>query len=1078
MAETIESVISRAATLDELLSEVFDRFPYEKVDPDLAARRLAAWRQAAANGDRELFARRLERDGLSLSDLSRKLGAAHRKPDSGEPAWAVDARWIAATICRGENGEGIVRDTAAQPFEHTLAPVSKHAEELLWSSIKSSWFERITLSARRSLRYQLLSDLCELCAPAFYEQFTYGRAASKAARTWPKRQETSWDALYRDFVSDMRAGGFESVIEKRPVLLRLMAVITRQWIDSSRELLVRLKSDWTIIHEKLLQSNRDCVVAKIEGGLSDPHNNGRSVQLIVFDDESRVVYKPKDLCADAAWFEFVQWLNQFESGIELRAAAVVACSGYGWMEFIEHCGCETTSGLKRFFRRSGAWLALFHIFVTTDMHHENVIAAGDQPVPIDLEMIMQASAHESLSSEPEAQAFNAALEVLGNSVLMVGTLPAYARSGDGEILASGGLISNWQLMSGPVRWTNINTDEMRPEKASPENAVSVNLPHLAGKYAILGDYVDEFVSGFKDYARFLSQISKELLLDEIDVRFGHLRVRKVVRPTHFYYLLLGRLRNPAAMEDGVLWSIQAEFLSRLVDWQKDEDPLWALQKAERRALLDLNIPYFTHSSERTDVGDSFDTNVSIRGTSGTDRAKARLLALDDSEIEWQALIVRQSLEFLPKSAKAASPIDRRADSNAASVLGRDALISEANNIALELEQYAIRRGPGVAWIGLDWLGDSEVCQFMPLGPDLYNGSSGIAIFLAAHAAITGRASSADLALAAVANVRSVLRGWNGPRVARALGVGGATGLGSVVYALTVIAKFLENDGLRRDACNIIGLFSDGIIAADRSLDALSGSAGAILCLLRLFRDTQSDEVLCCATKFGEHLLRQKRVGPEGRRSWRAQGFGSKALNGFSHGAAGFAYALGSLAIVTNRQEFSEAALECIAFENASFSATQRNWPDFRGDQHSAWTCQWCHGGVGIGLSRIAMLKRGFRRVSQADELICDEIESDIVCALDGVQRNWPDHVDTLCCGSLGAIEFIREAGIRLERRDLVEMARQKLLSVLSEAKSRHDYRWNAGARRFNLGLFRGLAGVGYSCLRGADQSLPNVLTWD
>ena len=40
-----------------------------------------------------------------------------------------------------------------------------------------------------------------------------------------------------------------------------------------------------------------------------------------------------------------------------------------------------------------------------------------------------------------------------------------------------------------------------------------------------------------------------------------------------------------------------------------------------------------------------------------------------------------------------------------------------------------------------------------------------------------------------------------------------------------------------------------------------------------------------------------------------------------------------------------------------------------------------------------------------------------------------------------------------------------------------DYRWNAGSRRFNFGLFRGLAGVGYTMLR-VEESLPNVLVWE
>ena len=71
--------------------------------------------------------------------------------------------------------------------------------------------------------------------------------------------------------------------------------------------------------------------------------------------------------------------------------------------------------------------------------------------------------------------------------------------------------------------------------------------------------------------------------------------------------------------------------------------------------------------------------------------------------------------------------------------------AESERVAEELSRCAIRRGPGAAWIGLDWLGDAEVFQLVCLGPDLYNGVSGIAFFLAAHAAVTGRQSSAELA---------------------------------------------------------------------------------------------------------------------------------------------------------------------------------------------------------------------------------------------------------------------------------------------------------------------------------------------
>jgi class II lanthipeptide synthase len=87
-------------------------------------------------------------------------------------------------------------------------------------------------------------------------------------------------------------------------------------------------------------------------------------------------------------------------------------------------------------------------------------------------------------------------------------------------------------------------------------------------------------------------------------------------------------------------------------------------------------------------------------------------------------------------------------------------------------------------------------------------------------------------------------------------------------------------------------------------------------------------------------------------------------------------------------------------------------------------------------------------------------------------------VDTLCCGTLGSIEFFSEAGSALGRSDLRELASRRLMTLLEAAAATGDYRWNSGNRQFNLGLFRGLAGVGYTSLRRVDDSLPNVLIWE
>jgi type 2 lantibiotic biosynthesis protein LanM len=1072
MEAFFERLAVRAATLDELLSGDFEPLPGQKADTEKAARRLAAWCRSCASGDWSLFAKRLEREGLLIADVLARFATA-RRIAVAPPAWIEDAIWIEAAL----RNKDYVAAEGLEPraFEAVLTPVVKHAEARLWLGMDAQASANLSDTARSGLRYTLLTALSNLCAPALYERFLKARKDVQACGTSTEKQANG-ASFFDHFIADLRAGGLTQLFEDKPVLLRLISVITRQWIDTTRELLLRLDADLPDIRCDILHSNKCERIVAIEGNLSDPHNGGRSVHIVRFADDARIVYKPKDLRLDVAWHALVMRLNAAGAPIELKAARAIARDGYGWTEFIDGAGCADSSGVKRFFRRAGAWLALFHLFAGTDMHQENMIAAADHPVPIDLETILQASPEESKTHEREREAFEAAVEDVDNSVMTVGLLPQYGKSLDNQVFAIGGMTSG----SAPtinVIWNDINSDKMRPVKANRGSEPMPNLPHVDGRYAKFGDHIDDFVAGFEAFAKFLVRVSGNAAQGALFDNFAGLTVRKIVRPTRFYYMLLQRLRNCQMMEDGVAWSVQADFLARLADWETGSDLLWPLQRSERLALLQLNVPYFASLSDGTDIYDA--AGVSIRGGAipGLRRAHARVKNLDEQELAWQIAVIRQNTSTVTRSGgKVALQWRQLTHAEARTSPTREMFVAEAGTIADEITRYAIRRGSGAAWIGLDWLGDSEVAQLVPLGPDLYNGISGIAVFLAANSTVTGQTSSKELALAALACLRKNLKSRNAARTARVLGIGGAFGLGSIVYALAVMSKFLRNDELLADAHLAAELFSDDLIAADKLLDVLGGSAGAILALLRIYRDSRSAVALNRAIKCGEHLLAQPRAGMVGYRSWIAQGTGDRPLNGMSHGAAGFAYALATLSEATGREDFASAAAECIALENSHYNRERSNWPDFR-DGRQPYPCQWCHGAPGIGLARIGMSRRAIYDRNQGT-LDPKVLAADIRNALAGAERGWPNHVDTMCCGTLGSIEFFCEAAATPERDYLHERSARRMLAIIESAHANGGYRFNAGESRFNLGLFRGLAGVGYTCLRQANPSLPNILIWE
>ncbi len=155
------------------------------------------------------------------------------------------------------------------------------------------------------------------------------------------------------------------------------------------------------------------------------------------------------------------------------------------------------------------------------------------------------------------------------------------------------------------------------------------------------------------------------------------------------------------------------------------------------------------------------------------------------------------------------------------------------------------------------------------------------------------------------------------------------------------------------------LFTDELIAADKQLDVMGGSAGAILALLRLYRDTQSGDALGRAMKCGEHLLAQ---APRRIRRAAAPGSGKEPARQRSTACRTARRALPMRwrhwRRRRGREEFADAAAECVAFEDSSYDAERHNWPDLRSSRTAHWPCQWCHGAPGIGLARIGHRNSG------------------------------------------------------------------------------------------------------------------------
>jgi type 2 lantibiotic biosynthesis protein LanM len=455
-----------------------------------------------------------------------------------------------------------------------------------------------------------------------------------------------------------------------------------------------------------------------------------------------------------------------------------------------------------------------------------------------------------------------------------------------------------------------------------------------------------------------------------------------------------------------------------------------------------------------------------------------LQALGEADLLWQCALIQGS--FHAKMARVTGVGPQAWDSEPPTLLTGEQMIAEAAAIAADLEATAIVAPDGeVNWIGLGFVFEAERVQLQVLSDSLYDGQSGIALFLAALHRTAGQPYFRELALRIVQGMqrRSHMRNADAQqRWARFTGIGGASGIGAMVYVTTKVSEFLGEGALLDDARALTEWLTPELIGADKKLDVISGAAGAILGLLSLYRVTGDSAVLAKAIACGQHLL-DRRVSYNGApQAW--QTVGDVPLTGFSHGAAGIAYALLRLYAVTGNKAYHEAALEGIQYERSTFSEDKCNWPDFRtseshpAENHSvsAFPVQWCHGATGIGLARIG----SFGIVPAPD------IEREIEIALQTTCDFGLQAVDHLCCGNMGRIEALLVGADRLGRRDWQQIALGNASKVVARAARDGAYRLfgNLPCSVSTPSFFRGTSGIGYQLLRLADPSLPSVLLWE
>ncbi|VEP15565.1 conserved hypothetical protein [Hyella patelloides LEGE 07179] len=849
-------IVERASIMSDRLSEKFVPDPIQ--DNQLIETRLEKLIQITAKGDSDKFSKYLQWNNLDLNTLRHSIGKVRCLDVKELPSWVETLKAVLqATVFPLDVSDcKCLNPQQPFPFEEIIISFVKVAREKLLKTVGIN-YQILTEEAGIQLERNLLQRLSSLAASPLdleFSLFRYNRGGLGLDCLTQQLSKTPPRTKYQKFIEELLQGRLLSFFQEYSVLARLMATVTNFWVDSVGELITRLSDDWKKIQTTFAKDRQLEQVVALKLSLSDSHNCGRSVIGIKFNSGLKLVYKPKGLGIDRAYFELLSWLNQQHLPLQFQIVKILNCNTYGWMEYVESKPCQESEQTQRYYQRLGMLLSIIYLLRGTDCHYENLIGCGEQPILIDLETLLLPKIdtfNQGNDAEVKAQ------QELQESVLQTHLLPQWQVTGKGEYFNISPIkaISESEIPQQITQWQHINSDCMSLVTTSVRSNSANQFPSSNQIDASPEDYVEEIVTGFRQMYDFLLRGKNALLADNSPLtNFFHQKVRLVFRNTRVYASLLNQSVNPKWLRDGIDRSIQLDIIGRTFINGDTKHPYWKLIAAEQEALERLDIPYFSAYSDSINLPTTRGSILGFATESGYSAVIDRLQKLDEQDLKHQISLIRGS--FYSATAKDLHDPQLATKSPSSwdkiTPFSGEVMVETAIAIAQELEKSAITgTNSSVTWLGMNYLHQVQRFQIQPLNCySLSQGSCGVALFLSAVARVTNKQQFHDLALKALSPLQNLLVFDSVPKAEI------ARELGSLVYGLTLIGGFLNNsDVILKQAVIAASLIETNYEPTEPNLELIERIPEEILGLLTLYKVIGDSNLLVKALDLGAYLHR-------------------------------------------------------------------------------------------------------------------------------------------------------------------------------------------------------------------------------
>ena len=584
------------------------------------------------------------------------------------------------------------------------------------------------------------------------------------------------------------------------------------------------------------------------------------------------------------------------------------------------------------------------------------------------------------------------------------------------------------------------------------------------------EYRECVLAGFEEGYRLRMHPTARSELRSAILSFRGTTRRFLVRPTRTYAIIARRATAPDALKDP---DKRRQILDTLrTGFGEDSPPcVDAIGQAEVDALEIGDIPRFTLAVDCLDL--RLDGGFCVRdvvGCTGIEAALERLGASSEEDLQVQHQLIDASFEArfpCEQSPRVAGYGDLSDESVASSEV-----LEAGERIVDEVVQSALCFG-GRDWLTIGVATEAGHRRPVRVGPDLYGGSLGVALFLASSGELLGndvvRAAGCDLSRRLVESVTGLNAKGLGD-YAQVWGYGLA-GLGGVLRACQFLTDVVQDD--HHDWVGSANVIAKSITKIEGNYvnngDFLRGFAGLVRPLCWLVERGDSPAAFT-ALEFVAQVLLKLAIGTAPHRA-----SGEDHTLGLAHGMSGIASATVAAGAMLQDQSLIDAGARGLRSVATHFDAVHQDWPDYRGGRHATprFAISWCAGAPGIALA-YHVAKTAAPASADAD----DYMRAIEIGAARTAEGQLPAS-DNVCCGTAGRAAALLMLGAELERPDWSMAGQQLVNAIVRSSRDQAGHRIQIVSRNrvmtYDPSLMRGLAGLGMTLLHANDPRWVRIL---